>query len=488
MIKPWQILIFIISTFFVLLLLTIPFANGKIKISDNFNLKFISFNSLLENKKTEYVDISDIVNIKIDEPEIAVNKGTDTADVKNIDSLEIKTKSIQTLIYSDAGRILLYNFFEDMEKSRKTAHVLHYGDSQIEGDRITGYLRYKMQKRFGGSGNGLVAADKLAESFSINQEIEGNWKRYNIFGRRDSNLTHRNYGAMGTFSRFAPLKMQADTPVYEASINFSRSNIAYRNDRYYNKVRLFYGNSHEPVLAEVYADDKLIHFDKLSTKKSVQVKEWYLKKSPKKLSIKFTGKDSPDIYGISLENTRGIVVDNIPMRGASGTDFTSIYYSSYKKMFNLLNVKMVILEYGGNAIPYIKTERGVKRYCNAFYKQLKMFKKLDKRIPIIVIGPADMSQNIDGEFISYPMLPSVIEEMKLVTKKAGYIYWDMFEAMGGENSMPAWVNSEPPLAAKDYIHFSHKGAKIIAEKFYEALEKALNEYDENKEKNIEYSL
>lgn len=485
MIKPWQILVFIVSTLLVLLLLTIPFANGNITISDKFEIKFLSFNSILENKKTEYADISDIVNVKIDEPEI------DNNTPNNIETDLIETEiedNTLALEYSDAGRILLYNFFEDMEKSKKTAHILHYGDSQIEGDRITGYLRHKMQKRFGGSGNGLVAADKLAESFAVNQEITGNWKRYNIFGRRDSNLTHRNYGAMGTFSRFAPLEMQIDTPIYEASIDFSRSNIAYRNDRYYNKVKLFYGNCRKPVLAEVYADGKLVHFNKLSTEKSMQVKEWYLKKSPKELSIKFTGKDSPDIYGISLENTTGIVVDNIPMRGASGTNFTSIYYSSFSKMFYMLNVRMVILEYGGNAIPYIKTEQGIKNYCNSFYKQLKLFKKLNNRIPIIVIGPADMAQNIDGEFVSYPMLMPLIEEMKAVTKKAGYIYWDMFEAMGGENSMPAWVNADPPLAAKDYIHFSHKGAKIIAEKFYEALAKALKEYDDAKEQNIEYSL
>ena len=54
---------------------------------------------------------------------------------------------IQPLEYSDAGRILLYNFFDYMSKNRKTVHVLHFGDSQIEGDRITAYLRYKMQKK-----------------------------------------------------------------------------------------------------------------------------------------------------------------------------------------------------------------------------------------------------------------------------------------------------------------------------------------------------
>ena len=486
MIKPWQILLFLISVAIALTGVSFVFANGNINITDNISLNFLSYKDIFNEKNEVLADISEIINTKTDNPETDSIPNSDTTLVEPI-ILDEEIK-IQVLEYSDAGRILLYNFFEDMSENKKTAHVLHYGDSQIEGDRITAYLRYKMQKKYNGSGNGLVTADKLVESFAINQEIEGDWKRYNVFGRRDSLLKHRNFGAMGTFSRFAPIEMQVDTPIYEASVNFSRSNIAYRNDRYYNKIRLFYGNSKEPVLAEVYADGKLIHFDKLSPSKSVQVKDWYLRKSPKEVSIKFTGKDSPDIYGISLENSRGIIVDNIPMRGASGTDFTRINYSSFSRMINMLNTKMIILEYGGNAIPFIESERQLKIYGRMFYKQLLMFKKLNKRIPIIVIGPADMSTKIDGEFETYPMLIPLIKEMKTATQKAGYIYWDMFSAMGGENSMPAWVEADPQLAAKDYIHFTPKGAKIIAEKFYEALEKAMLEYDETKDNNIEYSL
>jgi lysophospholipase L1-like esterase len=45
----------------------------------------------------------------------------------------------------------------------------------------------------------------------------------------------------------------------------------------------------------------------------------------------------------------------------------------------------------------------------------------------------------------------------------------MFEAMGGKNSMPKWVDANPPLAFKDYTHFNGTGAKKIAEMFTDAL-------------------
>ena len=46
-------------------------------------------------------------------------------------------------------------------------------------------------------------------------------------------------------------------------------------------------------------------------------------------------------------------------------------------------------------------------------------------------------------------------------------FWDLYEAMGGKNSMVAWVNKG--LAQKDYTHFSFKGAKYVGEMFYEAI-------------------
>ena len=55
----------------------------------------------------------------------------------------------------------------------------------------------------------------------------------------------------------------------------------------------------------------------------------------------------------------------------------------------------------------------------------------------------------------------------------------MYEAMGGKNSMPAWVNADPPLARTDFTHFSWKGSIVISKMFYEALMNDYNKYLEN---------
>jgi lysophospholipase L1-like esterase len=58
--------------------------------------------------------------------------------------------------------------------------------------------------------------------------------------------------------------------------------------------------------------------------------------------------------------------------------------------------------------------------------------------------------------------------MKKATLDANAIYWDMYKAMGGKNSMPSWVFADPPLCSKDFVHFNARGAKIIANMFYNA--------------------
>jgi hypothetical protein len=63
--------------------------------------------------------------------------------------------------------------------------------------------------------------------------------------------------------------------------------------------------------------------------------------------------------------------------------------------------------------------------------------------------------------------------------RADAVYWDMFEAMGGRNSMPSWVFADPPLASSDFVHFNVRGSKIIAQMFYNSLIYEYNLYKTN---------
>lgn len=48
--------------------------------------------------------------------------------------------------------------------------------------------------------------------------------------------------------------------------------------------------------------------------------------------------------------------------------------------------------------------------------------------------------------------------------------------MGGTNSIVKWANETPPLANKDYVHPNGKGADILAEKIYHAIQNDYKKY------------
>jgi lysophospholipase L1-like esterase len=192
-------------------------------------------------------------------------------------------------------------------------------------------------------------------------------------------------------------------------------------------------------------------------------------KTPEEIIVSFKGKDSPDILGMSLEGNNGVVMDNIPLRGSSGTLFTKQDATLLKEMFASLAPNLIILEFGGNTIPYTKTKRQASDYGNWFKQQIRFIKKLNPEAPILVIGPSDMSYKNKTEFETYLFLEDVRDALKEATLNSDCLFWDMYESMGGKNSMPSWVNADPALANADYIHFSSKGSVKIAELFYEEL-------------------
>ena len=74
---------------------------------------------------------------------------------------------------------------------------------------------------------------------------------------------------------------------------------------------------------------------------------------------------------------------------------------------------------------------------------------------------------------SYPLIASLKEQLRSEVMRRGAGYWDLYDVMGGEGSMVAWVEGDPALAVKDYIHFTPKGASKVGNALVDAL-KELN--------------
>ncbi|MCX6230747.1 MAG: GDSL-type esterase/lipase family protein [Bacteroidetes bacterium] len=474
--KPVKVLLFQLIVFSLLAFLILIFPKNGIKISKNISLYFTNFNELFSLKKTTYADISAIANDPLDSTKAIVNIDSLFNDTAKASSNAL-LKNIRKIEYPNNDPSVLYPVFQTLSKlkdSKELIRILHYGDSQIEGDRITGFLRFKLQSKFGGNGVGLMPLMNPTASASLQTSNSDDWIKYTLIGKSGPHIHQMRYGAMLSFARFAPAVKDStytDTTYFKGNLYMSKSTQGYSNTRDFQKLRLFYGFNKKDVKLNLSANKELLTSEILPQNQDLKVFEYNFKTSPSSMTIQLKGKDSPDVYGFSLDAENGVAVDNIPLRGSSGYGFSQMNFSFLKKFYDLLNVKLVIMQFGVNAVP--EDEKTIipdyNYYERGFYSQLKTIKEINKDICIIVIGISDRSRKSGDSYETNPNIEKIIKAQKNAAFRAGCAYWDLFEAMGGQNSMPSWVFAKPALANKDFTHFNEKGARMVAEMFYNAL-------------------
>lgn len=476
-VQPWYVLVFVSSVIAILATIVFFFPEKGWEPVAGVKLYFPTWNHFFQADTNQAPDLATILanlEAEIDTTEVD-SSGNEDDTIPDFKKGPKGKPGPNVIQYPDNDPSVIYPAFAAMEsaqKNKKLIRVMHYGDSQLEGDRMTSLFRARIQEKFGGTGPGLVAAKPLVSSMSIRQEQSESMLRFTQYGKRDTSVHHNRYGAMAIFSRFSPIVPDSlinDEELKTGWFSFMKSSSGYGGTRIYNQVRMFYGFNRREVSVKVFADDVLFADEKLPAGTSLKVKKWKFKETPNKLMIIMEGADSPDIYGLSLESTEGVAVDNISMRGGSGTSFGALDYVPFKPMLDSLHPKLLLLQYGGNTVPYIKDDKAAQGYGAQFKRQIDYLKKQIPGVSIIVIGPGDMSTKVDGEMQSYPNLVAVRDALKKAAFDAGAGFFDIYEAMGGHNSMIEWAEAEPALAAPDYVHFAPGGARIIAEAFIKSL-------------------
>ncbi|MDR0686996.1 MAG: hypothetical protein LBF79_06040, partial [Dysgonamonadaceae bacterium] len=340
-------------------------------------------------------------------------------------------------------------------------HILHYGDSQIEGDRITGYLRRRLQERFGGTGPGLLPLIQQIPSGTVRQSHWGGLERYVISGNHARKAPNKRYGVLGQFVRL--------DGTGTVTITAGKGDRIGDSVKIFNRIRLFIGKRSAGFKASFKEfpnqrpEVKTIN----NSGTEMEIFTWRLSAPSSKVALQLYG--HAELTAVSLDGISGLNVDNIPLRGSSGTFFTGIDSLSLQPALLGLNVGLLILQFGGNVVPAIRNEAGIDAYCGRIARQIEYFERLCPGVPVLFIGPSDMSTRIKGRLQTYPHLSLLIEKLRHTVTQAGAAFWDMYTAMGGQNSMIEWAKKQPPLASKDYIHFTPAGADSIAHIFLQSV-------------------
>lgn len=378
----------------------------------------------------------------------------------------------------------LINIYDD----KSLVRVVHYGDSQIEGDRISEYLRTRFQGRFGGCGVGLVPMfEKQAFRSTLTTDFAPNWSRYAIYGNDATKKKGLRYGLLAASYRYSPVIPKdsvASSKIYKSWVRFketSNHGADHKNTQIEN-IKILYSSPISRINADFKIEPTGSKSDStisqsLGYANNLNVFQQAIPTKFKKLTINFESSEGAELYGVALDCDAGVALDNVALRGSSGVEFTKMESSFLRQQIKDMNVKLIIMQFGVNVVPNVLSDYTF--YENLLYQQLRFLKSLSPDLTILVVGVSDMARKQGTGYSSYPNVPKIREAQKRAAFKTGCAYWDLYEAMGGHNSMLSWVSNKPALANKDYTHFTARGARLVGEMLYNAL---MKEYDSFKKR------
>ena len=346
---------------------------------------------------------------------------------------------------------------ENAVRQDRIVRVMHYGDSQIEMDRMSSQLRKYMQETFGGGGPGMIPYRTIIPTLAVSQSTSGELIHLSSFGDSTVTRSRGNYGPM----------MQSFRLNGESTLSIRASKHASVDNavKQFSRLQLVFNNRGDDL--SIVVDDKSIDSSYSSHINTQGVGSVTYSTSSPTTHFRLRTRGNVDLYCVTVDNGPGVAVDNIPMRGCSGQQFTTVGRELLTEAYAQLDVGLIILQFGGNSVPYLNTEKSISTYCRSIGKQIDYIHRCCPGAKILFVGPSDMSTRHKGNLQTYPMLPALIDSLAATAVSHNAAYWSIYHAMGGWNSMVNW--NKKGLAGSDYIHFSQQGADKMGTKLAQAL-------------------
>ena len=488
--SPLKTLLSIISLFVVLGVVAVIYPEGGIHIGE-YTLRYPKLTDIFEKAPQASGDSLADSTQQVD-PEEAIREMMEATKRKEFAAYSDSLKFYEDFFKKGKTRFDLPNndptwfdrFFLHLELAAldsNVVHIVHYGDSQLEEDRISATIREDLQDEFGGAGPGMMPAIMTVPSQTTSHSNSGALSRYILFGPKEEEADHSRYGPLAQFA-----KLEGEAAITIQKRKEQRKN-TFSHVGGYSTVKLLTNKSAHikaklnvnQTFVEVIGEDEEGNPKEKRTTKVVDAGEptietfnklkvytWKLKDTTSIAKMYLSG--NGEIYAISADGAYGVAVDNVAMRGSSGTIFHRIDPELLAESYKAMNARLIIMEYGGNLVP--GTNSGNIDWTKKLItRQIQAIQKANPDADILFIGPADMARQKDGEWQTYAGLNMTIKALREVALDNGAAYWDMHRVMGGNGSMIKWVNKEPALGFTDHIHFTRRGAAYMGDLFCAAL-------------------
>lgn len=354
------------------------------------------------------------------------------------------------------------HFYAALAKlARKNAkdhvRVAVFGDSNLCMDFQTGYLRRKLQPRFGEGGHGFVTFQAPWSHYrhmDVQHKVVMGWSK---FANTTDPVGDPYYGIGGLVTEaFGPLAKQTvstagdKSPVGKA---ITRVDIAYlaRPDAGSFKVLV------DGVEAGVVdtARPEGVAYGK---------RRFEMPDGPHKIDV-VSVKGRVRVLGAVLERTEpGIVIDSFGVGSLNTLTQAKEDPQISTEMLRDRNYDLLVYMTGAGDIATMKD------VPEALHRLIAMQREALPGVSILIVRPADR-----GKQHTEKDAAKVGVQRREIAVAEGTAYWSLFDAMGGENSMSTFVQNNMS-AFGDGIHFSDLGGHFVGDRLQVSLLQGFSDY------------
>ncbi len=362
--------------------------------------------------------------------------------------------------FSTDGRQMDHFYHALTASSGRPVRIAVLGDSFIEGDIFTVDLREQFQTLYGGHGVGFVPFSSPIAQFrgSVKHTFSG-WTTYSVVQKKSApEEIQDKFFVSGSVS----------VPDEGAETVFEGTSFR-KHLRFCRSARLLFIQEGQSAI-HVTVNDSIERLFRPESSPFVQ--QINVTGKICKLQVRITEPAGFYGYGVVFGDETGVALDNYSIRGNSGLALFGTNSVINTQIGKLLGFDLIVLQYGLNAMSPEMTD--YTGYGVQLRRIIDYVKRCYPGSSLLVMGVGDRSTRREGEMVTMPGIPEMIEAQRNAARRCGVAFWDTFRAMGGEGSMPGFVDRG--WAAKDYTHIGFAGGRYLARRLAAALAKGESVY------------
>ncbi|MFC1643066.1 hypothetical protein ACFL5O_10355 [Myxococcota bacterium] len=369
---------------------------------------------------------------------------------------------------TDRGFQGLGGFYRSLEGTERReagaiTRIIHFGDSIVASDYVSGTLRRRLQDRFGDAGHGFsLIANAWPAYFhhDVYRFASSGWLVSRLVGPLAPDAI---YGLGGVSFR-APAGARA-------RFGTARSG---RYGRAVSRFEIAYYRQPEGGALQVNLDGKpYLTLDTAGTPATIAYETIRVPEGEHELEL-VTARGSVRAFGVAMERDHPrVVLDAIGIQGARARFLGQQNRTSFQAQLRWRIPNLIVYQFGAN-----ESADGFAYPMQDYYRTLlEVLLQGKQAVPdagCLVMGAMDRAARREGRLVTVAVVPALVEEQRKASAEVGCGFFNTFKAMGGHGSMASWVRRG--LGQADLTHPTGSGSEVLARWVYRALMEGYEAY------------